>query len=96
MSNDSRNNPVHPMLEAHGFNSGALGMTLRQYAAIKLNVPNSGDPWLDEMIERSRRDKFARAAMQGMYSVVGIDFGTKKNISDIAYAQADAMIEASK
>jgi hypothetical protein len=31
------------------------GMTLRQYAAIKLAVPNSGVPWLDEMIVQSRR-----------------------------------------
>ena len=31
------------------------GMTLRQYAAIKLSVPDSGLPWLDEMIVKSRR-----------------------------------------
>jgi hypothetical protein len=31
------------------------GMTLRQYAAIKLAVPDSGLPWLDEMIVQSRR-----------------------------------------
>ena len=31
------------------------GMTLRQYAAIKLCVPDSGLPWLDEMIVKSRR-----------------------------------------
>ena len=31
------------------------GMTLRQYAAIKLCVPDSGLPWLDEMIVQSRR-----------------------------------------
>ena len=31
------------------------GMTLRQYAAIKLKVPNSGTKWLDEMIEQSSR-----------------------------------------
>ena len=27
------------------------GMTLRQYAAIHLKVPNSGTDWLDEMIK---------------------------------------------
>ena len=30
------------------------GMTLRQYAAIKLCVPDSGTDWLDEMIVKSR------------------------------------------
>ena len=31
------------------------GMSLRQYAAIKLRVPNSGTDWLDEMIRQSLR-----------------------------------------
>lgn len=34
-------------------------LTARQYAAIHLRVPESGEPWLDEMIEQSRRDAFA-------------------------------------
>lgn len=29
------------------------GMTLRQYAAIKLKVPDSGTDWLDDMIRQS-------------------------------------------
>lgn len=32
-----------------------VGMSLRQYAAIKLRVPNSGTDWLDEMINEARR-----------------------------------------
>lgn len=39
------------------------GMTLRQYAAIKLRVPNSGADWLDEMIRTSLRDEFAAKAI---------------------------------
>lgn len=39
------------------------GMTLRQYAAIKLRVPNSGTDWLDEMIRTSLRDEFAAKAI---------------------------------
>lgn len=39
------------------------GMTLRQYAAIKLRVPNSGTDWLDDMIRASLRDEFAAKAM---------------------------------
>ena len=31
------------------------GMSLRQYAAIKLKVPDSGEEWLDDMIRESRR-----------------------------------------
>lgn len=31
------------------------GMTLRQYAAIRLKVPNSGTDWLDEMIEEANK-----------------------------------------
>jgi hypothetical protein len=40
------------------------GMTLRQYAAIHLKVPDSGEDWLDEMILESRRLDFAGQAMQ--------------------------------
>jgi hypothetical protein len=38
------------------------GMTLRQYAAIKLKVPDSGTDWLDAMIVKSLRDEFAGKA----------------------------------
>jgi len=31
------------------------GMTLRQYAAIKLKVPDSGTDWLDEMIVKANK-----------------------------------------
>lgn len=37
------------------------GMTERAYAAIHLRVPDSGLPWMDAMIERARRDDFAKA-----------------------------------
>lgn len=41
------------------------GMTLREYACIKLRVPRTGKPWLDEIINESRRDHFAGQAMLG-------------------------------
>jgi hypothetical protein len=44
--------------------SGGSGMTLRQYAAIKLKVPRSGDPDIDAMIRESRRAEFAGLAME--------------------------------
>jgi hypothetical protein len=70
-----------------------LGMNLRQYAAIKLRVPNSGTDWLDEMIRTSLRDEFAAKAMQGMagshgYCERGWD---QKDLAGQAYELADAM-----
>ena len=35
------------------------GMSLRAYAAIKLCVPDSGLDWLDDMIRKAQRDRFA-------------------------------------
>jgi hypothetical protein len=37
-------------------------MTLRQYAAIKLRIPDSGTDWLDRMILKSKRDDLAAQA----------------------------------
>ena len=69
---------------------GYMGMTLRQYAAIKLRVPNSGTDWLDEMIRQSLRDELAGKAMQGILSG-----GLASRLSfDEAYSSADAMIKA--
>ena len=34
------------------------GMSLRQYAAIKLKVPDSGTDWLDDMIRQSLKDDY--------------------------------------
>ena len=72
------------------------GMTLRQYAAIKLRVPNSGTDWLDEMILASLRDDLAAKAMQGMagshgYCERGWD---QKDLSGQAYELADATLAA--
>ena len=57
-------------------------MTLRQYAAIKLKVPDSGEDWLDDMIRASLRDDFALSA--------GVDDAR------YAYHCADKMLEARK
>lgn len=45
------------------------GMSLRQYAVIKLRVPDSGVEWLDEMIRTSLRDQFAGQVVNGILSV---------------------------
>lgn len=66
-------------------------MTLRQYAAIKLKVPDSGDDWLDAMIEESLRDDFAVKAMNAFLS---IDGGTLEKDAEVSYRMAHEMMRA--
>jgi hypothetical protein len=89
--------PVNPHPNIHG---GSDGMTIRQYAAIKLRVPDSGTDWLDEMIRKSNRDYFSANALQGDLAGQSIDVGYyegkdawNKAAKD-AYAMADAMLKA--
>lgn len=82
------------------------GITLREYAAIQLRVPDSGSEWLDNMIKRSQRDKIAVKALQGLLSdhvqritnpigdnaiPINFDFAAK-----LSYGYADAMQSAGK
>ena len=67
------------------------GMTLRQYAAIKLKVPNSGTDWLDEMIRESLRDEFAAKAMAAL--IQSGCLGEDGDIAEAAYEVADAMLK---
>ncbi len=67
-------------------------MTIRQYAAIKLRVPDSGTDWLDDMIRKSNRDYFAAAALssRGMYGA-----NIRENaVAKECYIIADAMLKA--
>ena len=77
------------------------GMTLRQYAAIKLRVPNSGTDWLDEMIRTSLRDDLAAKAMPACYAdyckhadVQGYVEGWRVGVAKDAYETADAILAA--
>jgi hypothetical protein len=54
--------PAFPRDHAH---DGHNGMTLREYAAIQLKVPDSGTDWLDAMIRTAQRNELAARAMQG-------------------------------
>lgn len=72
------------------------GMTLREYAAIKLKVPDSGTPWLDEMIEKSRRDDLAARAMQAQIEFEGMEGCDSKLICGMGYYLSDTMLTASK
>ena len=51
------------------------GMNLRQYAAIKLRVPNSGTDWLDAMIVEAKRDELAAKASQAAIKRVNAQAG---------------------
>ena len=97
MSEIKTGGPAFP-LQSIGpdFAPGYSGMTLRQYAAIKLKVPDSGTDWLDEMIVKSLRNDFAAKAMQGLLAQsMGTALGSDPYFAaEYAYAMADAMIKA--
>ena len=92
--------PAFPVIGE--YRGASSGMTLRQYAAIKLGVPESGTPWLDEMIVRANRDKLAVQALAGI--IAGQSEGETRFVQDgvragghearTAYAFADAMLKA--
>jgi hypothetical protein len=72
-------------------------MTLRQYAAIKLCVPDSGLDWLDDMIRQAQRDWFAGQALAGIITNLPyLNEDTALPASVIAYDIADAMLSARK
>lgn len=76
------------------------GMTLRQYAAINLRVPDSGLPWLDKMIVQSNRERLAAAALQGLlgnsefHVETDVESEIPNAIATYAYQAADAMLKA--
>ena len=71
----------------------AEGMSLRQYAAIKLRVPDSGADWLDDMIRDARRMDYAGQALNK--GVVNGDWcSTVEWRAKSAYEMADAMLAA--
>ncbi len=71
----------------------AEGMSLRTYAAIKLCVPDSGLPWLDDMIRQAQRDKFAGQALAGMLADPEMN-AEPKLVARVCYNYADAMLAA--
>lgn len=87
-----------PCLELgmHGLDLTDGGMTLRQYAAINLRVPDSGTDWLDEMIRTSQRNELAAKAMQGI--AANSSTSGDVTVAEIVYAchqMADSMLKAS-
>jgi hypothetical protein len=88
--------PAFPMgYHPEGNNADHFGMTLRQYAAIKLCVPDSGTDWLDDMIRKSNRDHFAAAALQPLVtSAIELDHVKWDATAQHAYLIADALLKA--
>ncbi len=89
-----------PAFPAQFFDDRAIGMTLRQYAAIKLKVPDSGTDWLDEMIRDSLRDEFAAKSIDSaITSIINTGMGnyvelTYEQVVEEAYGLADQMLKA--
>lgn len=101
MSNQDK--PAFPK-QASEFSGEYFGLTQREYAAIKLRVPDSGTDWLDAMIEKSLLNEFAGKAMQGFIAYMGCDpdandqlgGANKDMLSASSYKYATAMLKASK
>ena len=74
------------------------GRTLRQYASIKLKVPDSGTDWLDDMIRKSLLDDFAAKGLQGymlgLKTAQEIGPDMQDRIAEGMYSMADAMLKA--
>lgn len=75
------------------------GMNLRQYAAIKLKVPDSGAVWLDDMITKSLRDDFTAKALAVAWDAydkgyTGDPEDSTDSIVKHAYQLVDAIMKA--
>ena len=82
-----------PAFPSTRMNGQEEGMTLRQYAAIKLRVPDSGTKWLDDMIRTSLRNDFAAKAIVGILANDSEPSPDKVgSIAQQAYILADAML----
>jgi hypothetical protein len=68
------------------------GITLPQYAAIKLKVPRSGDPDIDKMIRESRRADFAEKVLGTFTGDIYIDGQVAAILVEQAFNVADAML----
>lgn len=87
------NQPAFPVVANNWHRDG---MTLREYAAIHLKVPSSGNEELDALIWESMRNDLAAKAMQA-YIKTNAEPNTTHNselVTALAYEMADAMMEA--
>ena len=93
MSKIEDGGPAFPYIQGQQY----CGMTLRDYAAIKLKVPDSGKKWLDDMILESLRNDLAAKAMEG--NISSCSPGGTLNLpvaANWAHEASDAMLAARK
>jgi hypothetical protein len=70
-------------------------LTAKEYAAIHLCVPDSGNDDLDAMIRRAQRERLAGKIMAAMYSADNPTDEINAEIrADYCYGVADAVIAA--
>lgn len=93
MTTPNNDSAAFPCLErgGSGLELTDAGMTLRQYAAIKLRIPDSGTDWLDRMILKSKRDDLAAQALQGMLADSEVQ-GSPMEFAERAYTLASAIL----
>ena len=97
MSTINDGGPAFPLYDHHGDGQpflAEIGMTMRQYAAIHLRVPNSGADWLDDMIAEAREMDAAERAMQGL--IVGVERPAFDYIAKTAHDMAEEMTDAAR
>jgi len=75
------------------YNDCFPGMTLREYACIKLKVPETGKKWLDEIINKSVRNDLAGQALNSIADGVIRQRDKAEVTAEISYRLADAMIK---
>lgn len=92
MNDKKTGGPAFPNQGGSGNLWNDKGMTLREYAAIKLKVPDSGMDWLDDMIRASLRDECAAKVMPEIYQRV--ETGGFERVAKLCYEMADAMLKA--
>ena len=97
MTSKYKDQPAFPVTSDNFANPQSTGMTVREYAAIQLKVPNSGTDWLDEMIRTAQRNELAAKAMQADFQAIQ-SHGKCELYSDLAeraYIVARAVQKAS-
>jgi aconitase B len=78
---------------SEGTIKSSIGLTKREYAAIHLRVPMSGNPELDAMIREAQRNELAARAMEGLVSQLNLYHVSVDEVAELSYRQADAMLK---
>ena len=82
------NEPAMPLL------GETNGLSLREYAAIHLCIPDSGNDELDAMIKRAQRERIAGKIISGLMHIPGALGVNEITIRETAFRWADAVIAA--